>query len=118
MAPASKYLFFATSLAVIVGSTTGCNRNGRSAFVAHGDTAFVGVAVGLQSPERYVNVYKGVQLALDELNAARPKGAPVLALRRAPDTAKATVQIATAFRDDPSVIGVVGHTESDATISA
>src|SRR5215471_634142 len=58
------------------------------------DTAFVGVAVGLQTPERYVDVYNGVQIALDELNAHRSAGTPVLALRRAPATARATVQIA------------------------
>jgi branched-chain amino acid transport system substrate-binding protein len=82
------------------------------------DTAYVGVAVGLQSRDRYVNVFKGVQQALDELNASRPTAAPILALRRAPDRATTNVQVAAAFRDDPSVIGVVGHTESDATISA
>jgi branched-chain amino acid transport system substrate-binding protein len=88
------------------------------AFSNSGDTAYVGVAVGLQSPERYVNVFKGVQLALDELNASRPAGAPPLALRKAPENAKAPVDVATAFRDDPRVVGVVGHTESDPTISA
>jgi branched-chain amino acid transport system substrate-binding protein len=94
---------------------------GRSGFIGGGsvrDTAFVGVAVGLQTPERYVDVYNGVQIALDELNTHRPAGTPVLALRRAPELVKAAVQVATAFRNDPSVIGVVGHTESDPTISA
>lgn len=105
-------------LALAAGSSTSCKRAGATGFSSRGDTAFVGVAVGLQTPERYVNVYNGVQLALDELNAKRPAGAPVLAMRRAPSGATAHVQIATAFRDDPSVIGVVGHTESDATISA
>lgn len=82
------------------------------------DTAFIGVAVGLTSPERYVNVFKGVQIALDELNARQVSGAPVLALRRAPSTANSPVAIAAAFRDDPRVIGVVGHTESGPTIAA
>ena len=39
-----------------------------------GDTLWVGVAVGLTSPERYVNVFEGVQLALDQLNQQRPSG--------------------------------------------
>jgi branched-chain amino acid transport system substrate-binding protein len=82
------------------------------------DTAFVGVAVGLQAPERYVDVFNGVQIALNELNASRPPGAPILALRRPPENARAAVQVAAAFRDDPRVVGVVGHTESDPTISA
>jgi branched-chain amino acid transport system substrate-binding protein len=83
-----------------------------------GDTAFVGVAVGLQSPERYVNVYRGAQLALDELNARRPPDAPVLALRRGPDGVASHVELAAAFVADAGVVGVVGHTESDPTIDA
>lgn len=105
-------------LLVCALAATACGGTGRLLHVGRGDTAYVGVAVGLESPERYVDVFKGVQLALDELNARRPSGAPVLALRRAPAQAKSAVDVASAFRDDPSVIGVVGHTESAATISA
>ena len=102
---------------VLATGATGCHARLGATLATRSDTAFIGVAVGLQSPERYAKVYTGVQLAIDELNAARPSGAPVLALRRAPDRAKTHVDIAAAFRDDPSVIGVVGHTESDPTIS-
>lgn len=101
-----------------VVATTGCGRGGAGVGRTTGDTAFVGVAVGLTSPERYVNVFEGVQLALDELNKTRKPGSPVLALRRAAAKATSPVEIAAAFRDDPAVIGVVGHTESDATIAA
>lgn len=111
-------LGLAAAIVTLVAAGSSCGTSGGILRTASRDTAFVGVAVGLQSPERYVDVYNGVQIALDELNARRPAGTPVLALRRAPDSAKATVQIATAFRDDPSVVGVVGHTESDPTISA
>lgn len=94
-------------------------RDGRSLIgKSTGDTLFVGVAVGLTSPERYVNVFEGVQLALDQLNQRRPDGSKPLAMRRAPADAKSVIAVAAAFRDDPSVIGVVGHTESAATISA
>lgn len=103
---------------LLFAGTTSCGHASAVALGTGRDTAFVGVAVGLQSHERYVNVFKGVQQALDELNAKRPAGAPVLALQRAPDNAATNVQVAAAFRDDPRVIGVVGHTESDATISA
>jgi branched-chain amino acid transport system substrate-binding protein len=82
------------------------------------DTAYVGVAVGLTNPERYTHLFDGVALAFDSLNKIRPKGAPALALRRAPSAADSPVKIATAFRDDPSIVAVIGHTESDATISA
>lgn len=109
-------------LAVIVSllAVTAC-RDGASPLrgrLTRADTVYVGVAVGLESPERYVNVFRGVQVALDELNAARPAGAPALALRRPRAGAKSAVEIAAAFRDDPAVVGVVGHTESAATISA
>jgi branched-chain amino acid transport system substrate-binding protein len=97
--------------------STGCGRQTSNAS-ARGDTVFVGVAVGLTAPERYVNVFEGVQMALDQLNAARPSGSPVLGMRRPPASAKSVVAVAAAFRDDPNVIGVVGHTESAATITA
>lgn len=86
--------------------------------VGAGDSSYIGVAVGLTTPERYRDVFVGVQMAIDELNAKRPDGAPILAMRRAPDKAASAVEVAVAFRDDPGVIGVVGHTESDATIDA
>ena len=92
----------------------------RTSFIGRssGDTLWVGVAVGLTSPERYVNVFEGVQMALDHLNQQRPSGSAPLAMRRPPADAKSAIAVAAAFRDDPSVIGVVGHTESAATISA
>ena len=85
---------------------------------AGADTAYVGVAVGLTNPERYAHLFEGVALAFDSLNRIRPRGAPPLALRRAPATADSPVKIATAFRDDPAIVAVIGHTESDATMAA
>jgi branched-chain amino acid transport system substrate-binding protein len=109
------------ALAALVGSagvlgTTSCAR--LTVTRSSADTAFVGVAVGLQSPERYVNVFRGAQLALDDLNARRPAGAPVLALRRAPADVGSHVALAASFVADSSVVGVVGHTESEPTIDA
>ena len=104
------------AISCVVGAS-GCVP-GRAAFGVRGDTAWVGVAVGLQSPERYANVFKGVQLALDDLNAHRADGSPVLALRRAPAGVRSHVELAAAFVADSSVIGVVGHTESEPTIDA
>ncbi|MES2177705.1 MAG: ABC transporter substrate-binding protein [Gemmatimonadota bacterium] len=105
---------FATAplLAVAACNSGGTHRPGT------GDTLYVGVAVGLTSPERYVNVFEGVEMALDELNAARPQGSAPLRMRRPAAIAKTVVDVAAAFRDDPAVIGVVGHTESAATITA
>jgi branched-chain amino acid transport system substrate-binding protein len=111
--PAAALLAFA-----LVPALPGCGARVPGFGAAAADTAYVGVAVGLQNPERYANVFRGVELALDELNARRPADAPVLALRRPSAEAKSHVEIAAAFRDDPAVIGVVGHTESEPTMSA
>ncbi|MEO7456508.1 MAG: ABC transporter substrate-binding protein [Gemmatimonadaceae bacterium] len=94
-----------------------CGGDHRAGRAGGGDTLYVGVAVGLTNTARYVNVFEGVEMALAELNASA-KGGPVLAMRRAPAGARSVVAIAVAFRDDPSVVGVVGHTESAATITA
>lgn len=110
-------LFSLVSSSLITIPSVSCS-SARAASSGSGDSLYIAVAVGLGSPERYVNVFKGVQLALDELNATRPAGTRPLAMRRAPDNATSVVQVATGFRDDPAVIGVVGHTESDPTISA
>src|SRR5215207_7601003 len=98
-------------LAACGGSTPALGRS-------QADTAYVGVAVGLTNPERYAHLFEGVELAFDSLNKLRPKGVPPLALRRAPTTADSPVKIAGAFRDDRSIVAVIGHTESDATIAA
>jgi branched-chain amino acid transport system substrate-binding protein len=95
-----------------------CGGVSRSIDRRSADTAYVGVAVGLTNPERYAYLFDGVALAFDSLNRIRPGGAPPLALRRAPSTADSPVKIATAFRDDPGIVAVIGHTESDATIAA
>jgi branched-chain amino acid transport system substrate-binding protein len=107
----------ATALALLV-TLTACGVGGRGRATGGGDTAFVGVAVGLETPERYANVFEGVQLALDSLNAHRAHGVPVLAMRRAPAAATSAVEVAAAFRDEPRMVGVVGHTESAASIAA
>ncbi|MEP6781688.1 MAG: branched-chain amino acid ABC transporter substrate-binding protein [Gemmatimonadaceae bacterium] len=66
----------------------------------------------------YEGVTRGIQLAVERLNAdAAGKFTFVL---RAPDAATSTsvVQIAQQLRDDPSVIGVVGHPESGSSLEA
>jgi branched-chain amino acid transport system substrate-binding protein len=104
------------ALGLAIGSTA-CGGGG-ARLGGGGDTAYVGVAVGLAAPERYAHMFEGVQLAFDSLNQHRPNGSPALALRRAPSSADSPVKIASAFRDDHSIVAVIGHTESDATIAA
>jgi len=106
------------ALWVICAFASACGGAAGSLGRGGSDTAYVGVAVGLANPERYTHLFDGVQLAFDSLNKHRPAGARPLALRRAPKEADSPVKIASAFRDDPSIVAVIGHTESDATIAA
>jgi branched-chain amino acid transport system substrate-binding protein len=78
------------------------------------DTLYVGVAAARSS----VAYFRGVQLALDRLNAERPRNALPLGLRMPPLVQPTQVGVAASFRDDASVIGVVGHTGSAQTMEA
>ena len=78
------------------------------------DTLYVGVAAARAN----VAYFRGVQLALDRLNSGRPTGTPALAIRMPDLVQTSQVAVAAKFRDDPSVIGVVGHTGSAQTMDA
>jgi branched-chain amino acid transport system substrate-binding protein len=63
-------------------------------------------------------IYNGVELAVEQLNQERGgKGTPFV-MRKTPDNVAGAVQIATILRADPTVVGVVGHPESGATLDA
>jgi branched-chain amino acid transport system substrate-binding protein len=72
------------------------------------DTLYIGVAAARTSSA----YFHGAQLAIDRLNAERPADTPALGLRMPPTVQPTQVGVAAHFRDDPSVIGVVGHTGS------
>jgi branched-chain amino acid transport system substrate-binding protein len=82
--------------------------------VAARDTLYVGVAAARAN----VAYFRGVQLALDKLNSERPSGTPPFAIRLPGLVQPSQVAVAAAFRNDPSVIGVVGHTGSAQTMDA
>jgi branched-chain amino acid transport system substrate-binding protein len=63
-------------------------------------------------------IIRGVELAIDQLNRDRDRRGIRFTMRRAPDSLAGAVQIATSLRDDPAVIGVVGHPESGSTLDA
>ncbi len=63
-------------------------------------------------------VYRGVELAIAQLNTERKPGARRFVMRKTPDDMTSAVQVATLMRDDPSVVGVVGHPESGTTLDA
>ena len=98
-------------LAAVAGACTGAEPRAASGT----DSLYVGVAAARGTrTEAYFN---GVALAIEHLNARRADGAPAFALRMPPDTVS-QVAVAVAFRDDPAVIGVVGHTGSAQTLEA
>jgi branched-chain amino acid transport system substrate-binding protein len=94
-------------------ASTGCARPAASSAHAS-DTLYIGVAAARGS----LAYFRGAQLALDRFNGDRPTGSPPLALRLPPDSQPSQVSIAARFRDDPSVVGVVGHTGSAQTMDA
>jgi branched-chain amino acid transport system substrate-binding protein len=103
------------ALIVCVAAGAGCGGSGTPPFGgSSSDTLYVGVA----AVRGNVEYFRGVQLALDRLNAERPAGARPLALRMPPDSQPSQVAVAVGFRDDPSVVGVVGHTGSGQTLEA
>jgi branched-chain amino acid transport system substrate-binding protein len=82
--------------------------------VAASDSLYIGVAASRASLE----YFRGAQLAVERLNAERPSDARPLAVRMPPDSQPTQVAVAVAFRDDESVVGVVGHTGSGQTMEA
>lgn len=80
------------------------------------DSLYIGVAAAVAAnTDVYFN---GVTLALEHLNADRTGDTRPLGLRRPPEDQPSQVAVAAAFRDDPGVIGVVGHTGSGQTMEA
>src|SRR5215207_4518822 len=85
---------------------------------AAGDEIAIAVALNPQRPGMQ-SVYNGVQLAVTDLNRERAaKGARsrLVMLKGAADVTD-PVKIAVTFRDDPRVVGVVGHPESGTTLA-
>ena len=96
---------------VAAGALTSCS--GRAA-----TTGEIGIAVALDPHRQGMQtVYNGVQLAVQQLNAQRSAGAALKMIKGAPDVSD-PIRIADAFRDNPEVVGVVGHPESGTTLDA
>jgi branched-chain amino acid transport system substrate-binding protein len=81
------------------------------------DHVAIGLGAQAQSPTN-VSTRQGAELAVLRLNQQRPRGAPAFVLRLVPPNVDLAVPIATALRDDPEVVGIVGHTDSRSTIEA
>src|SRR5689334_4665649 len=111
--PARFRVFVVSCVLILAAVDSGCSRD-VSAREAPSDTLYIGVAAGRAN----ATYFNGVGLAIDRLNAERPKNAPWLALRLPPEDQSSQVKVAQYFRDDPRVIGVVGHTGSAQTMDA
>jgi branched-chain amino acid transport system substrate-binding protein len=101
-------------LLAIAATLSGCTQH------AGGDNE-IGIAVAL-NPQRagMQSIYNGVQLAVNELNrqhGGRLGAARLVMVKGAPDVTD-PVGIADRFREDPRVVGVVGHPESGTTLAA
>src|SRR4051812_18899030 len=70
-----------------------------------GGTIRIGIAADLKRPNMQT-VLRGVELAIDQLNAEG--NGQRFELARPPAQATSAVEIATALRDDPRVVAVVG----------
>ena len=91
--------------------------NGCISTAADSDEIAIGLAAQVGRPTM-LPVRQGVQLAIARLNHERPAGAPRFVLRTVPTDLTSAVQIATTLREDASVVGVVGHTDSGSSLEA
>src|SRR6476659_994298 len=86
---------------------------------ARGTVDRVASGLGAQAPSpANLSTRQGAELAIARLNEQRPRGAPAFVLRTLPPNVALAVPRATALRDDPDVVGVVGHTDSRSTLEA
>ncbi len=98
-------------------ATAGACGSGSLARGGSRDSVYIAVAAAMSGGSNRA-YFDGVRLAVEHLNRGLPAGRRPFAVR-VPGTGAATqVAIAAAFRDDPAVIGVVGHTGSAQTLEA
>jgi branched-chain amino acid transport system substrate-binding protein len=102
---------------LLLSILAGCSSAPAATIGGGADSLYVGVAFANDSGIDTRGYGNGVKLALDKLNATRPRGSRPLAAKLPPRGAN-DVLIAASFRDDPRVIAVVGHTGSAATLAA
>jgi branched-chain amino acid transport system substrate-binding protein len=96
-----------------LAALAGCRGTGD----VEGETVAIGLAIQVQLPEM-ISVRQGAELAVARLNDERPRGSRRFVLRVPPPSNTSAVQIALALRDDQSVVGVVGHTDSNSSLES
>lgn len=81
------------------------------------------IRLGVAGPMELVygrSMLRAAEMAVDEINAEGLLGSRRLELSVADDAADPSraIEVATGFRDDPSVVAVIGHVTSGATLAA
>ena len=105
-------LITALAVAAVTGAASASCSRVSARTTADSDTLYIAVAAARTNPA----YFRGVELALQKLNAERPRAARPFGMRVPLQTQTSQVAIAARFRDDPTVIGVVGHTGSAQTL--
>jgi hypothetical protein len=96
--------------------TLACGGAGGQAGTGANDTLYIAVAaMPSTTGQPYID---GAVQAIADLNRRRPPGRRPLGIRLPPADEPSQVAVATAFRDDPRVVGVIGHTGSAQTLDA
>jgi branched-chain amino acid transport system substrate-binding protein len=95
----------------------GCRSQASDAVGGRGGEYAIGVALNPQRPGMHT-IYRGVELAIEQLNRDRGGKGSRFTMRKTPDNVTGAIEIATLLRDDRTVVGVVGHPESGSTLDA
>lgn len=102
---------WATAACVLLAA---CDGAGARSLASGADSVYIGIAAAVTPAN--VGRFNAVQLAVETLNARGP--AVPFAVRLPIGDQSSQVAVAAAFRDDPAVVGVVGHTGSAQTLEA
>lgn len=108
-------LFFGATCLFACGAVSGAVQNATPG--SADGTIAIGVGATPGKPG-YEGVTRGLQLAIEVLNADSTVRGVRFAMRAPDASATSAVHIAQQLRDDPSVIAVVGHPESGTSLEA
>lgn len=97
---------------LLATAAAGCSRSSSASGEVAIATALDPKRPGMQS------IYNGVDLAVEDLNARFASRGLRFVQRRGDPEERNEIRIADRFRDDRSVVGVVGHPESGTTMNA